>query len=139
MSLRGRAPLFEPGLRRTGVVDLSRLRGSAEQESVTPFVLPTTGVVDGATFFDAVRASLPLDPPIVGSQSWDALSDSLFEGLLSCPHHRIAIIWQGTQVMAASAAADFEIALAVFADVAALLADPEVTGGATKQLAVLVE
>lgn len=32
-------------------------------------------------FFEAVRAVLPLDPPLVLNKVWDALSDSIWEGL----------------------------------------------------------
>jgi len=102
-------------------------------------VLPTTGIVDRSSFFDAVRATFPLDPPLIGSHSWDALSDSLWEGLHTSAARRIAIMWQGTRTMATSASSDFETALDVLVDVASLLADPQATHGTTKELAILVE
>jgi hypothetical protein len=41
--------------------------------------------------------------------------------------------------MASSAAADFDIAVEVLSDVASALADPEMTCGSPKEVAVLVE
>lgn len=130
---------LEPGLRRTGPLDVDGFRRDAEQAGITTFVLPPVGIVDRASFFDAVRATFPLDPPLVGSRSWDALSDSLCGGLHTLPARRIAILWPGTRGMASRAADDFEMALNVLADVANLLADPRATVGKPKNVAVLVE
>lgn len=130
---------INPGLQRTGALDVEATRLRAEQAGFTVFVLPTTGIVDRASFFDAVRATFPLDPPLTGSHSWDALSDSLWEGLYTQPARRIAIVWQGTRAMANSATSDFETALDVLADVGSLLADPHATDGTPKELAILVE
>jgi hypothetical protein len=127
------------GLQRTGPLDVETARLKAEQAGFTTFVLPTMGIVDRVSFFDAVRATFPLDPLLTGSHSWDALSDSLWEGLYTSAHRRVAIIWQGTGPMATSATSDFETALHVLADVASLLADRQVTRGTTKELAILVE
>lgn len=130
---------LKPGLHRTGALDIEATRREAEQTGFTTFVLPAMGIVDRASFFDAVRATFPLDPPLVGCRSWDALSDSLWEGLYTHAARRIAILWQGTRAMATSASSDFETALNVLADVASLLADPQATRGITKEVAVLVE
>ncbi|MCB9613172.1 MAG: barstar family protein [Sandaracinus sp.] len=100
------------------------------------FVLPESGV-DGATFFDAARSTLPLDPP-VGS-SWDALSDSLWEGLHQHPSRRLAIVWKHTGEMAQQSPTDFALALDVLSQVAELLADSTATVGNPKELVVLVE
>jgi len=127
------------GLLRTGCVDVETVRLAAEQAGFTTFVLPRTGVVDRNSFFDAVRATLPLDPSLKSSRSWDALSDSLFEGLHTSDARRIAIIWQGTRTMATSVGSDFETALGVLTDVANLLANAQATLDTTKELAILVE
>lgn len=130
---------LKPGLHRTGALDVVTTRRQAEHVGFTVFVLPETGVVDRASFFDAVRATLPLDPPILGSRSWDALSDSLWEGLHTHPAKRIVIVWPGTGDIADSATAEFELALNVLADVASSLADPQATRDGPKEVAVLVE
>jgi len=130
---------IKPGLTRTGSFDPQATRREAERVGYTTFVLPERGIVDRASFFEAVRATLPLDPPVVGSSSWEALSDSLWEGLFCHSAQRIAILWLGTQTMATSAPKDLETALDVLADVANLLADPEATVNTPKEIAGVVE
>jgi len=130
---------FDRGLQRIGHLDVDATRRRAEEADCTVFVLPGRGIVDRAAFFDAVRATFPLDPPIVGHRVWDALSDSLWEGLYTHPARRLAILWPNAQVMARSASEDFDTALDVLAHVVASLADPQATVGHPKQVAVLVE
>lgn len=130
-------PELESGLRE--VVDVEVARREAERAGYTTIALPATGVVDRESFFDAVRATLPLDPPIQSARSWDALSDSLWEGLHRNPAARIAIVWPNAHVMSAAAPVEFEIAVSVLADVASLLANVGATCGRPKQVAVFVE
>jgi hypothetical protein len=121
------------------LIDIEETRRAADRAGFTVFVFPTTGIVDRASFFAAVRATFPLDPPLRGSYSWDALSDSLWEGLFNHDSHRFAIVWQGTTAFSAAVTSDFETALGVLSDVATLLGDPIATGGRTKLVAILVE
>jgi hypothetical protein len=130
---------FEPGVKRIGPFDWAAARREAEAAGFTAFVLPGSGVVDRSSFFDAVRATFPLDPPLVGSRSWEALSDSLWEGLHTHAARRIAILWPGTAAMASSAEADFDMALNVLEELVNQLADPEATLNEPKQVVVLVE
>jgi len=130
---------LQPGLVRTAELDVEETLRQADREGYTTFVLPTERIVDRATFFDAVRATLPLDPPLLGSSSWDAMSDSLWEGLHALPGRRIAILWPAARKMAEKAPSDFRLALAVLTDVANLLADVRATVGTPKELSVIVE
>ena len=127
------------GLHRTGVLDVEATRRQAEAEGYSVFVLPETGIVDRASFFDAVRATFPLDPPLVGSRSWDALSDSLWEGLHAHAGKQIVIVWQGTHAIATAAPSEFEVALNVLTDITKTLADPLATGDQPKKVTILVE
>lgn len=129
---------IKSGLHRIGALDVEVIRRQAEHAGYTTFVLPES-IVDRASFFDAVRATFPLDPPLIGSDVWDALSDSLWEGLYTHPSPCIAILWPGAGAMASSASADFEIALDVLADISNSLADRRLTCGNTKEVAALVE
>jgi len=130
---------LRPGLSRVVALDVEATRRQASDEGYVTFVLPASGVVDRASFFNAMRATLPLDPPVVGSHSWDALSDSLWEGLHALPDQRIAILWPNARTMARAASSDFEMALNVLTDVASLLADPRATAGKPKEVALVVE
>jgi hypothetical protein len=130
---------LRPGLSRAATLDVEATRRQATQAGYATFVLLADGVVDRASFFDAVRATLPLDPPVIGSRSWDALSDSLWEGLYALPEQRIAILWPNARTMARTASSDFETALNVLTDVVTLLADPRATNGNPKEVALVVE
>ena len=120
-------------------MNVDEARREAERAGYNLFVLPATGVVDRASFFDAVRAKLPLDPPLESSRSWDALADSLWEGLCAHESRRIAILWPGAVGMARTSAADFDRAMQVLADLVESLADPVATQGNPKTVAILVE
>jgi hypothetical protein len=71
------------------------------------------------SFFDAIRAQFPLDPPLTTNRSWDALSDSLFEGLSQLADNRIAIIWPRLP----AETDDMTIALSILDDVRHLLSN----------------
>lgn len=127
-----------PGLHRIDARDIERLRRTLVQSGYCVFSLPDD-VVDSGAFFEAIRRTLPLDPPVAGSHSWDALSDSLWEGLYSYDSPRIGIVWPGTCAFAASSPQDFETASSVLGDVADLLGDSRAAMGAAKEVVVLVE
>ncbi|WP_211272879.1 hypothetical protein, partial [Kitasatospora setae] len=63
--------------------DLPRARADLAPSRHYP--VDTTGVATRAALFDAIRHALPLDPPLLGHHSWDALEDSLFGGLHEAP------------------------------------------------------
>lgn len=130
---------LRPGLSRVAALDVEATRRQASEAGYTTFVLPAGGVVDRASFFDAIRTTLPLDPPVVGSRSWDALSDSLWEGLHALSDRRIAILWPNARTMARKSSADFETALDILTDVVTLLGDPRATVGKPKEVALVVE
>jgi hypothetical protein len=129
---------LRPGLTRVEALDVEEIRREAEQTGHSTFVLPADGIVDRGSFFDAVRATLPVDPPLLGSRSWDALSDSLWQGLYAHPALRIAILWPNAGAMARTAPAELETAVKVLSDVASSLAQPRTTGE-PKSLAVVLE
>ncbi len=49
-------------------------------------------IVDRETFFARARRDLPLNPPEV-RWSWDALSDSLWNGIGELGEGRVAVVW----------------------------------------------
>lgn len=130
---------IKPGLHRIGAMDMQATRHQAEQAGYTVFMFPEKGIVDRESFFEAVRTTFPLDPPLLGSRSWDALSDSLWEGLYRHSSQRIAILWPNTRAMASLAATEFETALSVLTDVADSLANARATCYNQKAVAVFVE
>lgn len=128
----------EPGVRFVPDLEGDDAPEAAHRAGATSYVLPR-GVVDRARFFDAVRATLPLDPPLQGSASWDALADSLWEGLHQARARRVWIVWPGADAMARAARDDFALAVRVMASVIELLADASATNGRPTAVTFIVE
>ncbi|MDP9929111.1 barstar family protein [Variovorax paradoxus] len=90
-------------------------------------------------FFDAVRAVLPLDPPLhpVG-ENWDALNDSLWAGLHSLRTPGNIIVWRRFDLLKNNSRSDFEIAVGVFNSIANTISDPKYGGGFSNHLIVFL-
>jgi len=120
--------------------DLRLLCSTEDQlhsEGWTVFRLPQN-IVDKDSFFDAVRQTLPLDPPLMTNRSWDALADSLWQGLYCLPNNRLAIIWPDSNALATGDAKDYKTVVGILTDCSELLADATATNGRTKTLAVIL-
>ena len=128
---------IKPGLSESNDVNVKKLVPEAIAAGFKVFAL-RRGIASREAFFDAVRESIPLDPPIVSSRSWDALSDSLWGGLVSLDQDRILIIWPNANTMAASSPNDYETAVRVLTDVVSSLADRESTQGNQKRVSVIL-
>jgi len=73
---------LKPGVYEVSPSEAERLRAEATAVGATVYLLSGDEIVDRDSFFDAVRATSPLDPPLAGYyNSWDALSDSIWGGL----------------------------------------------------------
>lgn len=81
---------------------------------------------------------LPLNPPVFSNDVWEALADSLWQGLYELDEAKIAIVWPRFQAMKATHQDDFEIALSVLVDTASSLAEPRPTVGRTKEVLVFL-
>ncbi|WP_406642760.1 barstar family protein [Amycolatopsis sp. WGS_07] len=111
-----------------------RLKSARQQV----FTILTGEGLGRKAFFDAVRSVLPLDPPVMGSRSWDALSDSLWEGILNLHGKRTVIWWPDAEEFKERSRSDYNIALEVLQDVALSLADPIKTNGKPKRVSIFV-
>ncbi|WP_143269355.1 barstar family protein [Mangrovitalea sediminis] len=90
-------------------------------------------------FFEGIRESLPLDPPLVTNRSWDALADSLWNGMDGLAEDKILIIWPDSMEMESKEPETFSIASAILADLTTLFADNEITNDSVKKIMVLRE
>lgn len=124
---------MEIGIHHVAALDAESLAG------YHIFVLPGDRIVDQETFFEAVRATLPLDPPLMSNRVWDAMSDSLWEGLYQHPAKHIAIVWPNARLLKRADPSAFEAAISVLSDVVHLLGDARATQDKTKHIAVVVE
>lgn len=117
--------------------EIEAATASARMRGIRVYSL-STGVGGGRdAFFDAVRATLPLDPPLISNHSWDALSDSVFGGLYALGAGRVLLIWADAAEMAAADPSEASIAMEVLADVAATLAEPQHTQDRPTSVTVL--
>ena len=117
---------------------LAQARDAALSSGAAVFDLVTAGGSIRQAFFDAVGGALPLDPPLVGSRSWDALSDSVWGGLDSLDTRAIVITWRDASTFKDVAPWEFEIASSILHDLVKRLASWEATYGEPKQVSVLL-
>jgi hypothetical protein len=101
------------------------------------YALPPA-MTDGWAFIRAVKSTIPLDPPLLSDDNWNALSDSLWDGLYESGNDRIAIVWPGSQAMADWDLDSYENARAVLSLAAETLSDPKATVGRPKMLMIVL-
>lgn len=118
--------------------DVDRIVRQASDEGALLYVIDTTQGVNRRSFFNTVRKNLPLDPPLAGDRSWEALADSLWSGLDSADSAVIVIVWKGSADMRNVAPCDFRTAVSIFSDLALSLANPEVTLSSSKKICVYI-
>jgi Barstar (barnase inhibitor) len=129
-----RDPGFHVVARSELTVAVEELRSSGARI----FELPD-GIASAASFFDAVCAVLPMNPPLMrASESWDALSDSVWGGLGDLDESRLVIVWADSEPLARSDPDAFGIAVDILASLPADLANPEFNAGISKEVTVLV-
>lgn len=118
--------------------DVDRFMSEAAREGAATYSFSTKGATGRAAFFDAIRHTLPLDPPLVGCRSWDALSDSLWSGLHEAPDNSIAIFWTDSSDFKDATSSDYSIALEILKDITGSLTDQSITNGRPKQVSVYI-
>lgn len=99
-------------------------------------VLPAT-IVDRSSFFQAMRDTMPLDPPILSDYVWDALSDSLSQAVTDLGASHVLLVWPNAVVMEQRDPSEYAIAVEMLDDIAATVADPQYAGGRTVCFRVL--
>ncbi|MFJ7126897.1 barstar family protein [Streptomyces sp. NPDC098101] len=131
-------PEIRGGFHEVPASSVPELLAEAACRGVPAFTLSTGGRTDKEAFFRAVRETLPLDPPLSTTRHvWDALADSLWNGLhdLDVPH--AVVVWPDAGPVA-EAHGDYAIALDILRDLPPTLADPRYTGGRHTELSVYV-
>jgi hypothetical protein len=134
----GSAMAFIPGVHEVSPEEAASASLAASSAGARVFAFSTEGASSRADFFSAVRANLPLDPPLIGSRSWDALSDSLWGGIDGLDASIVVITWAGASDLHQNAPEDFAIAMAVLRDLTSSLGKWEDTDGEPKQVCVYV-
>jgi hypothetical protein len=122
MELRRGVTIIDPS-------QAQEVRDEAARRDILIYVISTGGQAGREVFFDAVRRTLPLNPPIKSAFSWDALADSMWEGIYSLNRPCVVVLWPDSSPFSEAAPGDLEIALSVFEQVASELADDRYTVG----------
>jgi hypothetical protein len=125
-------------LRRIERIEAAAIAAEAAEEGCRVFLLDTGANANREAFFDAVRATLPLDPPLMSARSWDALEDSLWEGLSTVEESHIVIVWLDSAPLMESDLSAFDLAIDVLGAIADSLADSGPTDGNPKDVRVFV-
>ena len=122
------------------VVDRSNARKIATSMQRSGWLMfeLNTEITSRASFFDAARKRLPLDPPLGDGLKWDALFDSLFEGFRTLPSDQILVLWENAYQLRSAEPREFAVASEGFQELARLLSDPSMTLSAPKQLRFIV-
>ncbi|MGK5543426.1 hypothetical protein ACSNOH_01600 [Streptomyces sp. URMC 127] len=86
--------VIDRGFHEVSSADTPGLVEEAARQGVPVFTLCTGGRTEEEAFFEAVRGTLPLDPPLgTFRRAWDALSDSVWGGLHALETPRVVIVW----------------------------------------------
>ncbi|WP_344908061.1 barstar family protein [Actinomadura meridiana] len=119
-------------------VDAEEVAQVANQAGCVLYQISMAGRSGRESFFAAIKDALPLDPPISGARSWEALADSLWEGIHQKNHRCAVILWSDATTMAEESPRDFAAAVDVLTDVARLLGDPDAAAGRPTDVCVYV-
>ncbi|MGW7534033.1 barstar family protein [Amycolatopsis sp. NPDC054798] len=128
---------IKPGLSVFAEIDLGELTDKANREGYRVLVLSDVGP-DKKSFFDQVETQLPTDPPLGKFNVWDALEDSLWEGLRCLPEHKLLLVWPDSKEFAENSPEEFAIALSVFKGLADIPMPLEDSPEPRKSVAIFV-
>jgi hypothetical protein len=127
--------LDRPGLYVIDSIEAKRIAEECGRDDWLVIFLPE-GVASMDQFFDAIRSTCPLDPPLCSNRRWDALADSMWSGLNELEQEKIAIFWPNSDCLKAAEPEAFAIATDILTDLCTSLADPNVKASSTKTLLV---
>jgi hypothetical protein len=129
---------LRPGVIFLGAGEVDEVRAESVAVGATVFELDTVGRRDREDLFDAFRSTFPLDPPIQSARSWDALSDSLWEGLYQLDSDLVCIFWSDAAGFADASPVEYQTAIAVFEHVTESLGESRFTVDRPKTVAVFI-
>jgi RNAse (barnase) inhibitor barstar len=118
--------------------EAERVVKEATEQGCQVYLVDTAEADSREAFFEAVRHSMPLDPPLMSARSRDALEDSLWEGLYNVESSRIVIVWSNPGPMKNAVPTEFDVAAGVLGTVADQLADETLTVGMPKDVRVFI-
>jgi hypothetical protein len=128
--------MLKEGLHRLTTVEAEQEIESAARQGARIIWLPSN-ISDKASFVEEIKTSAPLDPPVT-TPNWDALEDSLWEGIHSVTEESIVIVWPNAELMNARDPAEFAVATSILESLTRTLSSSTVTLGTPKRLCVIL-
>ena len=129
---------FSSGVFPVAADGFSEILRSAHEQGIRVFTVHTRGKAGREPFFDAVRAEFPLDPPVPNPGGWEALDDSLWEGIRTMPVDRLVLVWPDSDSYRRDSPEDHRLALDVLDSVSSLLADERAMCAPAKTMSVFI-
>ena len=117
---------FVTGLISMGSIKPQYISRRANDDGLDLYHISTPTGSNVSEFFDSVRSTLPLDPPLV-SNNWDAFIDSLDSGVADLESPGAVIIWADAHNLSRVLPDDSRVAMACLARVTEHVADSDQT------------
>lgn len=125
------------------IVDMQVANEACERATfcgVPIYELDTREESSKTALFHAMRNTLPLNPPLLGTSiNWDGFADSLWEGIYELDASSVVIIWRDATSFKAHNVRAYQLMVSTLDHVAELLADPVATVGTPKVVRVFVQ
>lgn len=127
---------FSAGIHILPAVDPQPMPEDWTGSGVRVFEVNTGRATDRTAIMHAFAQTVPLEPPTAG-RSWDAFSDSFWQGLYELDEERVVILLRGEHWVN-QPQGEVQTALDVLQDVATLLKEEKATVGRPTTLCVLL-
>lgn len=122
-----------PGLYKMASAQVTELLDQLDPSDSSVFML--SGNIDSVqALFASIWESIPLDPPLLSDRSWDALSDSLWEGLRQLNCGKVVVLWPNSERLAMSSPEAYEVAIDILSDIPLTPFDAVTTSGVPKHV-----
>ncbi|WP_175481862.1 barstar family protein [Marinobacter zhejiangensis] len=105
-----------PGLIKISSSQFEDVQWKEYLSEVDEIVIDGKGIVSKENIIDAIRANFPLDPP-VESYNWDAISDSLWEGMDSKYRDTVVVIKGGLDFLKRNDFESYKVVMDIFSDI----------------------
>lgn len=111
---------------------------SKEESGVLIFFL-SGDIASKNDFISSLNATIPMDPPLLQMNNWDATSDSLGSGLDTLIDRALVIAWPNASLMKSCNGEDFQIACNILEEAASYFNSSSALRCEGGKIAVFVE
>ncbi len=126
------------GVYKRNVADVNAISDEKLLSKWLVYKLPNN-IFTEADFWQAMRFHLPLDPPLSSTgNKWDALEDSLWEGLHELKVPGVVIIWPNPILLQKNDPRAYQTAVEIFESISKTICDPKYGGGWTTNVIIFL-